>query len=304
MNDGSINYRFGDFEFDSASRTLCQKGRIVKLQAQPATLLEALLRRADKVVSREELIKEIWVDGTFVDFDKGLNFCIAQVRQVLRDDASRPLFIRTIPKHGYQFIAPVNLITSGQDRTPAHPSAPRTAFPRWTRFVVPAIGLIGFALVAVMHHLHGAASRDIPNLAVVRFDADTDTAPAKALATSLTDDVIVQLTAGSNRRYRVIGNADILREPREKRNLQSIASSLQCGYVVLGQVQSDGSKVLILAHLIRLSDYTHISVVRIERNLESPQTLESEAASQIAATFATKMADRPAKAALFVAASN
>ena len=304
MTDGPIIFRFGDFEFDSASRTLCHKGRNVRLQAQPALLLEALLRRADRVVSREELKGEIWVDGTFVDFEKGLNFCIAQVRQVLRDDASHPLFIRTIPKHGYQFIAPVRLITPGQDQTATHPTAPRTVFPHWTRLVVPVIGLIGFAIVAVMYHLHGAASQDIPNLAVVRFDADTDTAPARAFATSLTDDVIVQLTAESNRRYRVIGNADILREPREKRNLQSIASSLQCGYVVLGQVQFDGSKILILAHLIRLSDYTHISVVRIERSLNSPQALESEAASQIAATFATKMGDRPVKAASFVSASN
>lgn len=273
MSKSPVCFRFGDFEFDSGTSTLCHKGRLVKLQPQPALLLGALLARADNVVSREELKRAIWGDGTVVDFEKGLNFCIGQVRQALRDDASRPLFVRTIPKQGYQFIASVRIINADHERIAVDALPPRKVSAPWVRFVVPAIALIGSALIPVLYQLHRTAGQAIPNLAVVRFDADTDTALARGLATSLTDDVVIQLTAGSQKHYRVIGNADLLREPREKRNLQSIASSLHCGYAVLGQVQSDGSKVLILAHLIRLSDDTHISVVRIERNFgQSPDT--------------------------------
>ena len=71
---------------------------------------------------------------------------------------------------------------------------------------------------------------------------------------ALTDNVVEQLTSESNSGYRVIGNAQILRLPREQRDLKAIASSLHAGYVVLCQVQTNGAQVRILAHLIRLSD--------------------------------------------------
>ncbi len=296
-----VRFQFGEFEFDPGKSTLSHKGRVVKLQAQPAVLLGTLLTQANRVVSREQLQQTIWGNGTFVDFEKGLNFCVAQVRLALRDDASRPLFIRTVPKQGYQFIAPVRSIDAGGDRT-VEDTPPSVLSAYWIPFAALAIGLSGLGLVAVLF-LYRAGDRSVPNLAVTRFDADTDTSAARALATSLTDDVVVQLTAGSDGHYHVIGNADVLREPRDKRSLQSIASSLRCEYVVLGQVQAEGGKVLILAHLIRISDNTHISVVRIERNLGSPQALESEAASQIASQFAARMADLPDKAALFSAVS-
>src|ERR1700761_9353953 len=102
-------FQFGEFEFDGANHVLSHKGREVKLQAQPALLLGVLLARRERTVSREELKLAIWGNDTHVDFEKGLNFCIAQVRAALRDEASRPLYIRTFPKTGYQFIAPVSV---------------------------------------------------------------------------------------------------------------------------------------------------------------------------------------------------
>ena len=103
-------FQFGEFEFDCDSRVLTRKGREVSLQAQPALLLGLLLARRDQTVSREEAKLAIWGNDTHVDVEKGLNFCIGQVRAALRDDASRPVYIRTYPKLGYQFIAPVTAV--------------------------------------------------------------------------------------------------------------------------------------------------------------------------------------------------
>src|SRR5215469_12901253 len=99
-------YRFGLFEFDAGTRELRRDGVLVRLQAQPALVLASLVAHAGEVVSRDELHQVVWHADTFVDFERGLNFCVAQIRAALDDDASVPRFIRTIPKRGYQFIAP------------------------------------------------------------------------------------------------------------------------------------------------------------------------------------------------------
>jgi DNA-binding winged helix-turn-helix (wHTH) protein/TolB-like protein len=295
-------FLFGDFEFDCGTRVLTHKGRVVKLQAQPAQLLSVLLARSDRVVSREELKQAIWGEDTYVDFEKGLNFCIGQVRAALRDNAARPLYVRTLPKQGYQFIAPV--------RSASTPTAPvaeenpiKSMQTRWISLAGAAVVLTALVIGAVMY-LSGAKVSSAPNLAVLRFDAETSVPAAQKLANDLTDDVVVQLASRSGGHYRVIGNASILRKPREERDLATIASSLGCKYAVLGQVQADGDKILILAHLIRLSDLTHIEVVRIERKLDDPMTIESQAASEVASRFAAKMADHPDKAASFPSASH
>ncbi|HEX5235433.1 MAG TPA: hypothetical protein VFW25_08895 [Silvibacterium sp.] len=161
-----------------------------------------------------------------------------------------------------------------------------------------ALAAIILALVSVALLLRTMAP-SIPNLAVVRFDADTSAPSAGSLAEELTDDVTIRLASGSNGHYRVIGNAGILRVPRERRDLRTIGSSLRCKYAVLGQVRIDGDRVLVLAHLIRLSDLTHIRVVRFERKASDPANLESQIAAEIASQFAATMNNRPDSASLF-----
>ncbi len=97
--------RFGDFEFDSLSGKLFLDGIRLKIQPQPLRVLAVLLERPGEIVSREQLRTRVWGDATFVEFDQGLNYCIRQIRVALRDGASKPLYIETLPKQGYRFIA-------------------------------------------------------------------------------------------------------------------------------------------------------------------------------------------------------
>ena len=106
---GRGHLRFGEFEFDLLSGKLCRGGRPVKIQPQPLRVLAVLLERAGETVSRESLQTRIWGDATFVEFDQGLNYCIRQIRVALRDGASEPLYIETLPKQGYRFIARVEV---------------------------------------------------------------------------------------------------------------------------------------------------------------------------------------------------
>src|SRR5262249_41063784 len=97
------------------------------------------------------------------------------------------------------------------------------------------------------------------------------------------------LTAMSVRRYDVIGNAQILRVPREQRDLKGIAESLRANYVVLGQVQTNGTQTRILAHLIRLPDQKHLWVVRTDRAVGDVLAAEAEIADRVVAEFAPRI---------------
>lgn len=104
--------RFGTFELDEDNGQLRRDGTPVKLAPQPFRLLLLLASRPGELVTRDEIRQQIWGGDTFVDFDQGMNFCVKQVRAVLRDDADRPLYVETVPRRGYRFIAPVQQVNA------------------------------------------------------------------------------------------------------------------------------------------------------------------------------------------------
>jgi eukaryotic-like serine/threonine-protein kinase len=99
--------RFGAFGLNLDTEELRKDGTLIRLAPQPFRLLALLASHAGQVVTREEIQKQIWGDDTFVDFEHGMNQCINQIRSVLNDSAERPVYVETIPRHGYRFLAPV-----------------------------------------------------------------------------------------------------------------------------------------------------------------------------------------------------
>jgi DNA-binding winged helix-turn-helix (wHTH) protein len=118
-------FRFGLFELDTDAERLLKTGHTVKLQPQPFKLLRLLITQAGKVVTREEIRTVLWPDETFVDYDQGVNFAMRQVREALSEDADHPLYIQTVPKRGYRFIAPVDTSERGAP-APIQVMGPRT----------------------------------------------------------------------------------------------------------------------------------------------------------------------------------
>jgi DNA-binding winged helix-turn-helix (wHTH) protein len=74
-------FRFSTFELDLDAGELYKRGVRIALQEQPLRVLRTLLERAGEVVTREELHKQFWPDGTFVDFDRGLNTAVNRLRE-------------------------------------------------------------------------------------------------------------------------------------------------------------------------------------------------------------------------------
>jgi len=106
----------------------------------------------------------------------------------------------------------------------------------WLMVAVVVCAVLVFA--AKSRFGFGQALKDPPVVAVLRFDNQTSNADLTLFSDALTDTVVEQLTSQSNGRFSVIGNAQILRLPRDQRDLSAIATTLHASYVVLGQVAS------------------------------------------------------------------
>lgn len=122
-------YRFGVFEADRVTGELRRKGVRVRLSAQPFQALLVLLEHAGELVTREELSRALWPDGTFVDFDHGVNSAVNRLREALGDLASNPRFIETLARRGYRFLGPVEAVSEENHEDPRRsiPAETRTA---------------------------------------------------------------------------------------------------------------------------------------------------------------------------------
>ena len=103
-------YRFGGFEADAATGELRRQGVRVRMHAQPFQVLMMLVERHGEVVTREEISRELWPEGTFVDYEHGVNSAVNRVREALGDKANSPRFVETLARKGYRFVAPVERI--------------------------------------------------------------------------------------------------------------------------------------------------------------------------------------------------
>lgn len=95
---------FGPFEVDADAQELLREGNRFRLSGHPFSILLVLLEHPGELVTREQLRERIWSDGTFVDFEHGLNAAINKLRRALGESAGKPQFIETVPGRGYRFI--------------------------------------------------------------------------------------------------------------------------------------------------------------------------------------------------------
>ena len=102
--------RFGPFQLDLRSGELSRDGVRTRLQDQPLDLLGCLLEHPGALVTRDELRRRLWPNGTIVDFEHGVNTALKRLRDALGDAAEHPQYIETIPRRGYRLIAPVTVV--------------------------------------------------------------------------------------------------------------------------------------------------------------------------------------------------
>ena len=244
-------HKFGVFEFDSATRELRKNGRAVALEPQPAKALARLLARAGDVVSREELRDAVWGADTHVDFDRGIAYCLSQIRTALGDSGENPRFVQTIPRRGFRFVAPV-----------APPAATITAPNYWVSIPLTLLVLALAAFIAITL-LDPPEPENVVHVAVSVFDNETGQPEYDRLVAGLSDLVVERLSKVDPERIAVVGNAAILRQPRNIRNLKAVAENVHAEYVLLGQLQRGETGLRFITHFIRLQDEAHLQANRL-----------------------------------------
>jgi DNA-binding winged helix-turn-helix (wHTH) protein/Tol biopolymer transport system component len=197
------NLHFGVFEIDLGSAEVFKRGHLVKLENLPFQILTALLEHPNEVITREELCTRLWPEGTHVEFEDGLNTAIRKLRYALGDSAETPIFIETLPRRGYRFIAPVVAANSEKASASGHaannipqasgneragspsilPGPQATASRRWTSAYFSRPLLVGIATLGVLAltvgwalHLLRVRARQsrLPNLQAMEIRKLTD----------------------------------------------------------------------------------------------------------------------------------
>ncbi len=102
--------RFGIFELDGQTLELRREGRLIHLRHQPALVLLRLLERPGRLVTRDEITRELWPDDIDVDVEQGLNHCIKEIRAALGDRSEAPRYIQTLPRRGYRTLVEVHKV--------------------------------------------------------------------------------------------------------------------------------------------------------------------------------------------------
>ncbi len=218
------SYRFGLFEVEVASGELLRQGVRVRLQDQPFRVLTILLERAGEVVPREELRQKLWPADTYVEFDGSLNAALKRLRAALGDPADNPIFIETIPKRGYRFIAPVVIdeepakeavvIEPSNATPPAAIPEPASLAKRHAKVLVYVAGFVVVVLASlgwqVFRYRSKAASKtptDIPtavrvrkSVAVLGFYNASGRAQDDWLATAFSEMLSTELASGEKLR--------------------------------------------------------------------------------------------------------
>ena len=142
MNDKSkaTLHRFGAFELDLEAGQLFKDSRLVRLQPQPFKLLCLLTSQPGKLMTREEIQAALWKNDMFVDFEQGVNFAIKQVREALHDPADHPVYIQTVPRRGYRFLAPITTVSTPTAAEPQSAPDPALEKALWTNIADLRLG--------------------------------------------------------------------------------------------------------------------------------------------------------------------
>ena len=157
-------YAFKDFCLDIRETVLLKRGEEVAITPKAFQLLSILVENHGAVVRKEKLISEIWADS--IVEEGNLAFTARLLRKALGDNARTPIYIETIPRKGYRFIAEVSQPPSPEDVTAAT-AAIETRSYRRTRVLRIGLGLFVVLLATVCWFLldrFGVLTRSAPIL--------------------------------------------------------------------------------------------------------------------------------------------
>ena len=297
--------RFGAFELDSTTGELRKAGMALRLHPQPFQVLLLLTQHPGEIVTREQIRERLWGPNTFVDFERGINFCINQVRSTLGDNPEKPRYVETLSRRGYRFIAPVSVgaaptappslqriseplvdpclpgaAASGVRAVTQHPPI-AAASTRNRKYFLAALGLLVLVVAAVgwqWRNQHRPSP--IRSIAVLPLENLSGDPAEDYFADGMTEQLITNL--GQIRSLRVISRTSANQYKGTKKPLPDIARELGVEVLVEGTVTRSGNRVRITTNLVQARPERHLWAASYDRELSDILKLQSEVTQAIA----------------------
>jgi len=298
-NPSRAIFRFGAFELDSRTGELRKNGMRLRCQEQPMHVLVALLERPGELLTREELRCRVWPEHTFVDFDHALNTAVKKIRAALNDEADSPRYLETVPRRGYRFIAPVQTeLTPGraaEEHRAELAEDPEIRRPLINRRVVAlAAGLIVVVCGGYYWNSHRAraSGNNRPSrtmLAVLPFENLTNDPSQEFFSDGMTEETIAQLGRLNSQNIGVIARTSAMKYKHSGKGAQEIGRELNSDYLLEGSVRREGSRVRVVAQLIRVADQSPRWSHQFEYEFGEPLYIETDAATEIANMVHTEL---------------
>jgi DNA-binding winged helix-turn-helix (wHTH) protein/TolB-like protein/Tfp pilus assembly protein PilF len=292
MQGTSLVLEFGPFRLEPAERRLTRDGAPVHVTPKALELLVALATRPGRLVTKDELVAEVWPD-TFVE-EGNLAVNMTRLRQVLNDDTGQR-YIETVPKRGYRFVAAVREIEADAPAIVAPvppPSLPvtaelpgRGAVPRSTWIVAAAAAatVLAGAIYGLRLPRPASASGTVQSLVVTRFTSIASAPGQTHLELGIPDALTTRLA--SLRQLRVPPTA-VLRAGEDP---FATASRLGVDAVLTGSVQRDGDQMRVTAQLSRAADHAQLWAGRFDQPFTDIFAVEDALAERIATSLISNL---------------
>jgi TolB-like protein/DNA-binding winged helix-turn-helix (wHTH) protein/cytochrome c-type biogenesis protein CcmH/NrfG len=291
-------YRFGAFELDTRTRELRKSGLRIRCQEQPLQVLVALLERPGELLTREELRQRVWPEDTFVDFDHALTTAVKKIRLALNDDADSPRYLETVPRRGYRFIAPVQtdvVAAAGKPMTEEPIISPKTNLdlpPAQRPLINRRVILMAASLIAVMggayywsnHRARASATGNGSRtmVAVLPFENLTNDPSQEYFTDGMTEETISQLGRLNSPHLGVIARTSAMKYKHSGKSAREIGRELSSDYLLEGSIRREGSRVRVVAQLVRVADQSPRWSHQFDYEFGEPLYIETDAATEIA----------------------
>jgi DNA-binding winged helix-turn-helix (wHTH) protein/TolB-like protein/tetratricopeptide (TPR) repeat protein len=304
-------YAFGDFRLDPAEGALYRQNRLIALTPKAFDTLLVLVRHAGHVVSKEELMQQVWPD-TFVE-DGNLNVHIFALRKVLADNDGDQTYIETIPRRGYRFVVPVHAVDSSDTllihthrrariiteeliETPELPSTQEPVLPhapldipllpaprlkvRSTLLRVASLGLaVALGAAATWFYFNSRTLHGVTSIVVLPFVNATADPALDYLSEGLTESLTSSVSELPG--LRVVSRNTADRYKGRQAEAASIGNELNVSAVMVGKMAPHKDGFSVHLELLDAKDGTRLWGATFERRLAGLPTLDDEVAYEI-----------------------
>lgn len=309
---GQKGFFIDDWQVSPQEGLLIRDDETVRLEPKAMEVLVYFASRPGEVITREELERDVW-RGALVGYDAVTNTVI-KLRKALQDNARQPRYIATIPKKGYQVIAPITdqaEVKTSESVAPDYgeSTVTRTSQPSWLEnktglamaalFLVVALFLVGLwpqtpemtDVINTQATDNSADNREIlPSIVVLPFEYQANDVKQENIADGITEDIITDLSRLSN--LLVIASNTSNKFKGQQVSPEQVGVDLNVGYVLKGSIRRVGEELRVNAQLVNTATGFNVWAERYDRKTSEVFAVQNELTQSIVRALTVKLTNQ------------